>query len=334
MMQPLGTGDFDAIIDLIREKQSFLMLLHVNPDGDSLGSTIGLGLALEQAGKKVTMVLADPIPDVYRFLPGIDRMVHYTQVHDRHDAVFFLDCGDLERTGPAASVIALADLKVNIDHHISNTLYGDLNYIDSRCAAVGEQVYRMLHVLDYPLNEDIATALYTSIVTDTGSFKFENTTVDTHLIASHLLTYDVKPQLVSQAIYDSKTLPGLRLLELALKTLELNSTGEIASISVTREMMSISGAKDEETEGLINFPRSLKGVELALMFKESADGSLRISLRSKKYVNASRLAGLWDGGGHARAAGCTVSGNLPDVKKALMAAGEKAILDEAPSGER
>ncbi len=324
-MQPLGTGDFEAIIQIIREKQSFLMLIHVNPDGDSIGSTIGLGLALERVGKKVTMVVVDPVPDVYRFLAGSDRMVHYSEVSGHYDAVFFLDCGDLERTGPAAALAGLAGVKVNIDHHISNTVYGDLNYIDPRCAAVGEQVYQMLHVLGYPMDEDIATALYTSIVTDTGNFKYENTTVDTHLITSHLLTYDVRPEVVSQAIYDSKTLPGLRLLGLTLDSLEVDDTGRIAWAVVTREMLDKSGAKDEETEGLINYPRTLKGVEVALLFKETDDGRLRVSFRSKKYVDVSRLAGHWGGGGHARAAGCTMSGSLSEAKAAVLTAAREAL---------
>lgn len=328
-MYPVGTGDFAQIVDLLRTKESFLMLLHVQPDGDSIGSTLALGLALEQAGKRVTMVRVDELPAVYRFLPGSEKFVPWQEVSGEYDAVIFMDCGDLERTGEAAVLVRLAKVKVNIDHHVTNNLYGDLNYIDPARAAVGEQVYLLMKELGLPLNKEIATALYTSIVTDTGNFRYENTSPDTHLIAAHLLVEDVEPYEVSKAIYETRSMASLQLLAHALNSLERSDDGQIAWVTVTRAVFDQFQAKPEDTEDLISYPRSLQGVEVAICFREVQDDQVKVSFRSKKWCDVSRLAMRFGGGGHARAAGCTFRGSLQAAKDAVLAAAREA-LEAAP----
>ncbi len=315
MSYPIGTGDFAAIVDVLKEKRDFLFLLHVQPDGDSIGSTLALGLALAKWGKKVTMVKVDDLPELYSFLPGLDRFVSWQEVKGEFDAVIFLDCGALDRTGEAAVLAERAKVKINVDHHVTNAMFGDLNYVDPRCSAVGEQVYQLLHAAEYPLDEESAVALYTSIATDTGNFRYENTTVDSHLITAHLMTFGVEPNLVSQAIYDNKSVAGTLLLAKALETLEVSADGLVASVLVSQDMYRDTGSTPQDTEGFVGFPRGLKGVEVGLMFRELENGQVRVALRSRGQVDVSRVAQRWAGGGHPRAAGCHFPGGLAEARK-------------------
>lgn len=271
------------------------------------------------------MVKVDEIPEIYRFLPGSDRFVRWDQVSGDFDLALFLDCGDPSRTGPALAVARRAKVSVNIDHHVTNTHFGDYNYVDPGCSSVGEQIYRLLNEANIPLDKDIAACLYTSIITDTGGFRYENTTVDTHLVAAHLLTFDVQPQAVSQAIYERKTLSSLRLQALALGTLQVGHGGETAWMEVTREMLDRVGSSDEETDGLINYARSIQGVEVGLFFRELPDGGIRVGFRSKGRVDVSRVAADLGGGGHPRAAGCSLAGPLAQARERVLEAIEKAL---------
>lgn len=327
---PLGSGDFAAILDLLQTKRRFLILLHVNPDGDSIGSSIGLGLALIGVGKEVTLVSPDEIPQTYRFLAGSEKFVPPGQVTGRFDAALFLDCGDLERTGPAADLIRLCDVKVNIDHHITNPSYGDLNYIDPTAAAVGEQIYHLISAAGWEITETIANALYASIVTDTGSFRYENTTPDSHLIAAHLLTFGAQPQVISREIYESRSEAATRLLAAALASLRVDGDGTVASVVVRREMYRVSCASDEDAEGLVNYPRAIAGVEVAIAFREVGEQQVRVNLRSKQFVDVSRVAARWGGGGHARAAGCTIQRPLDQARADVVAAAIEAVRGGLP----
>lgn len=322
---PLGTGDFAKILELLQTRRRFLILLHVNPDGDSIGSSIGLGLALEGAGKEVTLVSPDGIPPAYRFLAGSDRFVAPGQVTGRYDAALFLDCGDLERTGPAGGLTRLCDVKVNIDHHLTNPGYGDLNYIDPTAAAVGEQVYQLISAAGWEITEPIANALYAAIVTDTGGFRYENTTPDSHLIAAHLLTFGAQPQVIAREIYESRSEAATRLLGAALSTLRVEGDGMVASVIVSRDMYRQAGASDDDAEGLVNYPRAVAGVEVAIALREVDERQVRVNLRSKQFVDVSRLAARWGGGGHARAAGCTLQAPLERAREEVVAAAIEAV---------
>lgn len=325
-MSPLGAGDFPFIIPLLREKESFLFFFHVNPDGDSIGSSLALALALRRLRKKVTLVRVGELPETYRFLPGADLIVPYEEVEGEYDVALFMDCGDLDRVGAAKAVVDKAKVKVNIDHHVTNTYYGDYNYIDPMVSSVGEQVYQMLHAAEIPLDKDIATNIYVAISTDTGGFRYENTHVDTHMVAAALLMEGVEPGEISNQVYETRSLASLRLLATALATLQVDGGGgTVGWMTLTRQALAGSGATEDDTEGLVNYARGVRGVEVGLLFREVEGGQVRVNFRSKSRVDVSRIAAQFGGGGHPRAAGATITGSLEEASAQVLAAVDEAV---------
>lgn len=319
--------DFERMAELFDRADSFLFFLHVQPDGDSIGSTLALSLALRKFGKRTVVVEVDPVPRLYRFLPGTDQFVPWDKVEGEFDLAVFLDCGDLDRIGQAKALLPKAGAKVNIDHHTTNTLYGDHNFIDYRAAAAGEIVHRLIHEMGIPIDRHIATCLYTSIVTDTGYFRYENTTLDTHMAVSELYLYDIDTALVAEALHENEPLHRLKLLGRALDTLTVDESGKIAWIEVPRFMLDLAGASDEDTEGLVNYARSVQGVQVGLIFRETADGGIRVGFRSRRGVDVSSIAGEFGGGGHARASGCTVDGPLDVARERVLQVVRKAVAE-------
>ncbi len=305
---------------LIRNAGRMCFFLHVSPDGDSIGSTLGVYHALKSAGKDVVLPLADPIPRVYHFLPGWDTaFTPWQQVQGPFDLAVFLDCGDRSRVGEAEPVVRMCPQVLNIDHHATNTVYGDYNYLDLSAAAVGEVAYNLLQELGLPLTRDIATCLYTSIVTDTGSFKYESTTARTHQIVAELLALGAKPYDVAAAVYENETQTSLKLLGQSLLTLQV--AGRLAWLQVDQAMLQATGASEEDTEGIVNYARAIAGVEVGCFFRETAGGAVKVSLRSRGEVDVGAVAVSLGGGGHARAAGITLPGvTLPVATDRVLAA--------------
>jgi bifunctional oligoribonuclease and PAP phosphatase NrnA len=315
--------DLAAAARLIAEADRILFFLHVSPDGDSIGSTLAMVRALRQAGKNAVGIGVDPVPRIYHFLPGWESLfVPWQAVEGEWDLACFLDCGDLERVGDALPVVAKAKRTLNVDHHSTNTVYGEYNYLDYTAAAVGEQAYLLIRELGLAIDEEVATCLYTSIVADTGSFKYDSTRPRTHRIAAELLDAGAKPYEVASAIFENESMARLALLAHALATLQVDPSGQIASIHVTRDMIAQTGASDEDVEGLVNYARSVAGVEVGLIFRETADGRLRVGLRSRRQVDVGQIAKQFGGGGHARAAGCgfTNGTTLEEARQKLLGA--------------
>lgn len=308
---------------------------HVMPDGDSIGSTIALGLMLEQFGVGVTLVSQDPIPANYRFLPGVER-IHIGAVPDEpFDGLILLDCSVPERAGEAVqSLFSKPGIRViHIDHHISAVPFADFNYVDPAAAAVGEIVFDLTAILGAELTRDIAANLYTAINTDTGSFRYENTTPETHRRVARLMETGVQVGAVNTEIYDEKPVEAVRLLQRVLGTLALSTCGRIAWLTLTLAMEAECGATDVNHEGIINYARLIRGVEVGILFRELPDGRFKVSFRSKRLVNVNLLAAAFGGGGHPRAAGCTMFGRLEDVEPVVIAtAGE--MVAEAFNGRR
>ncbi|ADU51135.1 phosphoesterase RecJ domain protein [Thermaerobacter marianensis DSM 12885] len=318
---PAEDGEFAQVVKTLQAGRRFALFLHLSPDGDSIGSTLALGLALERLGKRTVWVGADLPGDAYRFLPASDRFRLWNEVEEdwsQYDAAVLLDCADLDRVGPARAAIERIGRVVNVDHHPSNRRYGDVNYVEPGAAAVGEITARLIDALGVPLDTAMAYGLYTAILTDTGSFQYENTRPGTLRLAARLLELGVEPQRVSQSIFDQRPLRVLRLLREALGTLEVGAGGRLAWMTVSRAMMDRVGAHRGDTEGFVNYPRSLAGVEVALLFVEEPDGRVRISWRSNREVDVSRLAARFGGGGHARAAGCTLAGPLEKARVQVL----------------
>lgn len=310
------------VVELIENKSRFAITSHRRPDGDGVGSSLALMHILESLGKDVVVVMKDPVPRIYGELPGVERIVRLPQLDSLYDAVFVIECSDADRPG-------LTDLKkhflVNIDHHSTTELFGDINWIDSTASAVGEMIYNLCKALGVKVTVEIAECVYAAILTDTGSFHFSNTTERTFKVASELVRYGVKPAKIARAIYYSLPFCKVQLMGVVLSTLQCDESGRIAWIVMTQEMMHRAGACEDDCDGIVNYPLAIADVEVVAFFKELAPGSYRVSLRSKGAVNVARIASEFGGGGHRNASGCSLEGPFLEVRRRLIERIQQAL---------
>ena len=301
----------DALRELSRAR-SIVITTHINPDGDALGSMIALFLFLRQRGVRVQMWLDDDLPGMYSFLPELDKIVRPPAVCTQGELIVVLDAGDAGRTGSAWTHFRGRSL--NIDHHLSNSDFADITVIDETVAATGILILRMIEEAGVRIDKDMATCLYTAIASDCGFFRYANTDAQTLHAAARLVTYGAEPHSISEQI-QTMPLSKITALSRVLDTLEVTDCGKVASITVPA---GIPSADVEDTEGFIDYPRNIAGVDVALMFKPSAEKeTVKISFRSRR-LNVSELAQSLGGGGHARAAGCTLKGTITEVKPRVL----------------
>ena len=305
----------EQITSYSRAHQRFAITSHARPDGDSIGSQLGLALGLESLGKAVHIVNADPLPHAYRSLPGAERIRVSESLEGVFDAVFVLECNDLNRPG----VGNLGRYYViNIDHHAKTESFGQLNWVDSSAAAVAEMVYKLLGALKAPVTADIATNLYAAILTDTGSFQFANTRAETFAIVGELVASGADPAWVARQVYMNQPRSKLALLVKVLDTLEIHPSGMIASVFLTPQILEETKASPGETEGLINYALGIEGVELAAFFREEHQDLYRVSLRSKSDLDVGEVARRFGGGGHKNAAGLSLEGSFQRVREQVL----------------
>lgn len=328
-MKPSPFSVEDALSEikrLVLRHHSFVLLEHQKPDGDCIGSGLALVQALQSLGKQALLVSHDPHPAVYDFLPGKEfhTRAQYIEPEDFHaDVAIFIDCTDPSRAGKGLD-LAGDSVWVNIDHHVSNSGFGDVSLVCPQAAATGEIIYRLLGTLDVPITKEIATCLYVAIATDTGGFRYQNTTRATFEIAGALTGYGANPWELAELIFETRSVSSVLLLGKALNTLRVSRGGKLATVAVTRDMMAQAGASPDETEGIVSYPRSISGVEVSLFFREMEDGSgFHVSLRSRSKIDVSMIAVRLGGGGHPRAAGALVAGTLEEATQKVL-----AILDE------
>ncbi len=302
------------ILRILRDHQSFLITSHARPDGDAIGSALGLMHLLEPMGKHVTVAFADRIPTMYRCLPRIERIVPDLPA-DVPEIAILLECDSIERTGFAAIE---AGMTVNIDHHQSGRTFADFNWIDPAACAVGTMIYDLAIASGEEITPEMASCLYTALLTDTGSFTFACTDAATFGVAEHLLERGADSTGIAQAIYFSNPESKLRLLGAALSNLEVD--GEIAWTFVTHDDMERAGAIVEDCEGIVNYLISILGVRAAVFLRELPSGNrFRLNLRSKGTVDVAEVAERFGGGGHRNASGCTIDGPLTDAVPQLVA---------------
>ncbi len=306
------------IAEEVRSGFRFLISTHLNPEGDAIGSVLALGLVLEDLGKKVLVLTQDPIPPQLTFLPGVKQILHQAPENGRFDVGFALDCGDKTRLGVEFSKVKEIDKIVNIDHHVSNSYFGDINLVDPMASSTAEIIFDLLRTLPVVMTPAVAENIYVGILTDTGSFHYSHTSPKTFAVAKACLQAGVDPWKVAEKVYETQPLARLRLLPLVLATLEVDGDGRVPYVVVTQKMMEESGASVALTEDFINFPRSLEGSEVALLFRELSPEKYRVSLRSRGNVDVARIAAGFQGGGHPQAAGCTVEGSLSQVKGKIL----------------
>jgi len=301
---------------------------HVMPDGDSLGATAALGLALESAGKRVVLASPDPVPETYDFLPGAQRFrIGEAGLDGDYDLFVALDCSVPDRLGVLQNLLLRPELTVvGIDHHAGGEAhFARYFYVDPQAAATGEIIFDLLELMRLPITPEIAACLYTALVTDTGSFRYQNTTPATHRRAARLIELGADAPRLNTLLFSRRSLIHLRLLQNALATLAMSLDGRVAWMHVTLEMMENLGAKEEHTDGLIDYVRSIRGVEVAVIFRETAPGQFKIGFRSKERVDVHRLAAMFGGGGHVRASGAVVRGEAERIIPRVIAAAEGAV---------
>lgn len=304
----------------IKRHADFLVTTHLHPDGDAVGSVIGLMLVLEKMGKTATVCLADPISDALSFLPGADRVIVGVNNVPDHvwDAVIVVDSASLERTGMFESRPIPAKCIINIDHHLSSEEFGNLNWIDPRSAAAGEMVYELAKTLGVELDQAIAVNLYTSIITDTGFFRYSNTTARTHRIVAKLVETGFNAGKISEQLYETRSYDTLRLLGEVLARMERSDDGRIAWTVISEDMFRRTGTSAHDIEGFVNYPRSIKGVDVAVLIRENGNDLCKVSIRSKGKINVAVFAEKYGGGGHRNASGCTIAGRPEDVKAQVI----------------
>lgn len=309
---------YPKIISKIKESNKIAILSHIMPDGDSTGSSLALYNGLKKIGKDVRLILDDDIPKLYRFLKGSDKAEKPGQ-YESFDAVIAVDCGDADRLGKSRLYLE-NNFVINIDHHISNDEFGNLNMVDTNAAATGEIVYQIVKILGIDMDKDISECLYTAIVSDTGHFQYSNTTSVTHQIAGDLINNGVDVPLMYERLYQNVSKAKLLLMKAVLGTLEFHYNDRISCISLTLEQMREANATEEDCDGIINLARDIENVEAAIFLKELKKGEIKVGLRSKKFVDVSAVAFKFGGGGHVHAAGCTICGTIEEAKEKVLEA--------------
>ena len=322
---------FQEIAEIFRspQYQSYLVISHQRPDGDAIGSTLAVGLALRALGKDATMWNEDGLIRQYRFLPGSELLTKPEGELRRFDVVIAVDCATQARLGSPLNFIDPAHnpLWLNIDHHISNPGYGDLVHIEGKAPATGQVLAELFAEQQLPMNAEIAESLFVAISTDTGSFQYPSTTQDTFQVAANLIGTGLNVGEISRKTYDSLPLARLKLHIAVLNTLELHLRDHVAFLTLEKSVMEAIGASPDDTEGAINYVRALDTVMVAVFFEELGDGRVRLSMRSKdaNVVNVSELAKTFGGGGHALAAGARIPGTLTEVKQLILNALQDAF---------
>lgn len=315
----------DRVIEEIRKSRSICVVGHIRPDGDCIGSQMGLTLALKAAGKEVACWNQDTIPDKLKFLDP-DRFVTPPQPGRIFDCVIATDCASLERMGRVAEHIGQRSVFINIDHHESNTRYGDINWISATEASTGELIYQLLVAGGWPITPHIADCLFAALSTDTGSFQYGSTRPSTFQTASHLVEQGADLAKVCHEVYQSYPLSRMRLLRRVYNKFRLTHDDRTAYFWLKQSDYSRSGAKTADSEGLIDHVRAIDEVIVACVFEEIEPELTRLSLRSKSEdVDVNAIAGQFGGGGHRAAAGARIAGAPLTVQRRVLSAIRKAL---------
>lgn len=317
----------DHLIHRLNDSRNVLITTHASPDGDAIGSLLAMNLALQGNHKRITLYNESPIPAVYRFLPRVHCVGSRLTSPDLFDTAVVLDCGDLQRVGEASAMIGRIPEIINIDHHITNTRFGTCQLIDVQACACTEILFHLFERMQVPFTRELATCIYTGILTDTGSFRFSNTNRTTFQICENMVACGVDPFQVAQHVYGTYSLGRIKLLNLALDSIEISDNGKVSLMALTRAMLHETGTQPEDTDGMINYARRIQDVKIAVLIQEQLNGSDRfqgqrrhyhVSLRSDGSVDVAAIAALFGGGGHQSAAGFSIESTLTEIKEKIL----------------
>ena len=304
------------LVGAIKKYNDFLICMHVDPDGDTIGSACALSLILEKLQKQYKIYSPDSIPQIYSFIKNSQNTVKEPEPGKIYGAVIAVDCGDIRRIAGGAQIKELGRVLINIDHHEDNTLFGDINHV-KKASSTGEIIYDLAGELDVKIDTDIANALYAAIITDTGSFRYNNTTAKVFEIARDLTKCGISPNEIANRLYDSRTMSEIKMLGRALEKIESFCDGSIAVIALTNDDVTACGATPEEMRGIVDHIRSLKDVEIAIFMRETEKNRIKINFRSKTF-DIQKIAKALGGGGHKRASGVILEGSLDEVKNKVI----------------
>jgi bifunctional oligoribonuclease and PAP phosphatase NrnA len=311
----------------IRISENILIASHINPDGDSVGSLTAMGLSLESLGKKVTLYSESVIPVVYRFLSGVDRIKRTISQPEEFDLAVILDCTGIDRVGQAVDVIEQMPMVVNIDHHATNSNFGDVKLVDTWACATAELVYWVIKEMGIRITKAIATSIYTGILTDTGSFRFSNTNENAFAVCKEMVECGVDPSYVAQHVYGPYSLGRLKLLNRALDSIEISENGRLSVMMLTQDMLKKTRTRIEDTDGFLNYAKNIKDIKVAALIQQQPNGHQQgktektvyhISLRSDGTVDVASIASEFGGGGHRTAAGFCVESTLAEIKTKIL----------------
>lgn len=316
------------IVDAIKKYNGYIITSHINTEGDAIGSELALFHLIKQLGKSAVIVNDNYVPDRYRFLPGWDKII----VGDNgrlkgYENIIIVDCPTIERSGRIAQLVYNSKIKINIDHHISNVNFGDFNWVDLKASSCGEMIFNLYKELGISISGEVATILYVAILTDTGSFRYDSTTSKTHQIAGELIKLGVKSDKIAEKVYETKTLGDIELLSKALSTVKTVNNGRIVYMYVTKKMLDETGTVPDRTDDFINFARGVEGSEICIFFREHIEDTkkIHVGFRSKGKADVNMLANKFGGGGHLKASGCLITGNLEEVIKKVLKVTEEFL---------
>ncbi len=316
-----GLTSLAGAAQAVRRAKSVLLSCHERPDGDALGSCLGLAAALRKAGRKAVVVNVSDVPGNLRYLPGSEKLLKEPPAKACFDLAVTTDSGDISRLAWDLGKLR-AEGRVgkilNLDHHKDNTRFGDLNYLDLKASSTGEVAYDVIRAAKLPLDRNVALNLFTAIVTDTGSFRYSNTSYKTMRAATELMRFKIEAFQVTEALEMSFPKERVEMLGKVLSTLEVDPRGRWAVLFADQAVLSAPGARYDLLDEFTNFPRSIGSVEVAGLFKEVSPGKWRVSLRSKRYLDVGALANSFGGGGHKFAAGLPVEGTKAEVRLKVL----------------
>jgi bifunctional oligoribonuclease and PAP phosphatase NrnA len=315
------------LIHQIKNSRSVLIVSHINPDGDAIGSLLALGLVMDALDIKATLYNESDIPAVYRFLPGVEKINNQISRIHPYDAAIILDCSNLDRVGAAIEIISQIPMVINIDHHVTNTGFGIRRLIDDKACATAELIYRLVKEMGIPISTAMAISIYTGIVTDTGSFRFSNTNAAAFEICNELVRLGVEPYYIARHLYGTYSLGRIKLLNQALESIEIFNNGRLSLMTLTQRMLEETGTQPEDADGLIHYARRIEDVQLAALIQEQANGyrqsrkanKYHVSMRSDGSIDVATIASKFGGGGHPSAAGFSMDASLSRVKETIKA---------------
>jgi phosphoesterase RecJ-like protein len=319
----VNVRDRQTVQSALERHRRCLISTHVSPEGDALGSALALAHALRGMGKEALVVNRDPVPRILDFLPADGLFRQVARPEEDYELLVVVDCGDLERT--ALFNERRPPLIINIDHHVTNKRFGQINWVEPDAAATAEMIAVLLGDMGVALTKEIALCLYTALMTETGSFKYSNTTPAVFRLAADLAERGVQPAWVAQKIYERNTVNRLKLLGAVLERMDANADRTVAWVTIPAALFARTGTTAEDAEDFVNYPRSLTETEVAILMRDAEPGCVKASFRASGNVDVSAIAAQFGGGGHRKAAGCTVAGTLDTVQPKIIEAAERAV---------